>query len=459
MPYGVRDARAVVGGVLAVLVVGILATRSTDVDPLLTRVLPTLPAEVVAVILETDRASVLRPVLQQLLRLPHPTLPLTPSPIATLLLDTEHGVVPLALFDRGKAQHAGLQGSVYGGFVAIGDNSLVARLRSESPQSTSRLPVEAVQFLTRASPASLRVLVRLPFLAEQFPLLGIPSAPEAVLAVAAEAQHGRLALSGVIAGPRNLHRTPASLIAVPVPGSLLVIDGVPASELLPPELPPVLAALAQEAGITTELADIARILNDRPVTLVLQGRAGSVPDIVVAIRRTKTGDAELAGALRALLFRRGALATFRTEALRINGRSIRHQRPGLDPAGAVRETVDGPWRMLEAPRAAGTKDLVRAERDDLFVVGTSKAAVLAVGDAIPPAGQGLRGRAIIHLAADGTLLRREPLVSHVLQNVPPAFRTWAETLRTLRLDVFDSRRSLRFFLTSEFESGALPRAF
>lgn len=455
----VRDARAVVGGVLLALIVGILLTRTARVDPLLARVLRTLPPEVVAVILEPDHPSVLRPVLQQLLHLPESALPSAPSPVVTLFLNTEHGVMPLVLFDRGKAQRAGLQGSAYGGFLVMGDTSVVALLHRERPESTSHLLVEGTQFLRTAPQASLRFLVRLRWLTEQFPALGIPSVPnEAVLALAAEAQNGRLTLSGIIAGQKRVFRTPAGLLTAPVPGSLLVLDGAAAADLLPRELPPVLAALAQEAGITAELADISRILRDRPMALVLLGRAESVPDFVVATRR-HSGDTELAGALRALLVRRSALTTARTEVLRINGRRIRHQRSETDSAQAVQETFPGPWRIVEAPRAAGTKDLVSAERNDLFLVGTSKAAVLAVGTMIPEAAQNLHGRAIVHVAVDGRLLRREPLVSHVLRGVPAAVRVWAETLDTLRLDVFDNRRSLQFLLTGNFESGALLRAF
>lgn len=458
IPNGVRDARAVVGGVLTVLLVGVLVTRTTAVDPLLTRILQALPSDVVAAIVEPDHPSALRPALQQLLRLPEPALPEGLHPVATLFLNTEHGVMPLALIDRAQAGRAGLHGPVFGGLVVIGDAATGARLRGDAPRRTVRPPAEGMRFLGTASPKSLRVLVRLPFLAERFPALNIPAVPGAVLAVAAETHGGRLALSGVIAGHGGGRPLSAGLITDPVPGSLLVIDGVAASDLLPPDLPPVLAALAQEAGIAAELADISRNLHDRPVTLVLQGRTESVPDIVVATRRNPAGDTELADALRALLVRRGSLQSARTEVLRSNGRSIRHQRPAGDRAHVVQETSQGPWRIVEAPVAAGTKDLVSAERDDLFVVGTSKDTVLALGNAIPPPAPS-RGRAVFHLAIDGTLLRREPLVSHALQGVPVELRTWVETLRTLQLDVFDGRRSLRFFLTSEFASGALPRAF
>lgn len=436
----------------------LVLTHRAGSEARLVAFLRTLPPAVQVVLLEPERPSALRPLLATLGRIPEPTLPADVHPTATVLVEAETGVRVLALVTPAEARRAGLSGLSRGGFLLVGDIAGLDAVWRDRGGVYHPVSPAVLRFLRRAPRTALRAFVRTSWLAARLPALGLPTTAPESLGVTVAGDTRQLQVSAILPrGAAGSSLPSRTVLTTPLAGAALLLDGVPASELFPRPLPPVLDALRQESGVRAELTEIARVLADQPLVIVVRSSPESVPEIVVGTRRDPERSDALVRALEALLERRLALASAQTDIVQVRGQRIRHQRPGR-AARELRQATDGPWHTIEAPRAAGDRPLVVAESAHAVLVGTSRDAVLAVGSTVgtSPSSTAQRGT-LLQAFVDGELFRRPPIIAHALQGLADDVRPWAEALRTLRLDVRSTRAALVVRGTAEFHLEAFPR--
>lgn len=445
------DARTVIGGVCATLLLALVVTRWTGPEAHLSAFLRALPSDVSAVVIDAERSSAARALLDALLRLPPAVLPAGVPPVAALVLAGERGEQSAALVTPDVAARAGLVGVPRGALLLVGGNGALPEVASE--EGRPALPPEVLQFFRRSPGSRVRALLRTSWLATRVPALALPAGAPEFLAVSAEASSRQLRFSAVMpsagVSPSARSRT---LLAGSLPGELLVLDGLSAAELLPAKLPPILDALRAESGAGAELQALGERLGDRPVAVVVRAAATEFPDVVVATVAEAGRGGWIESAARALLERRLALSSAVTEQLRSGQKVIRHLRPALAAAGGLREAVVDGWRLLEAPRAAGPKDLLVARDGDRVLIGTSRTAVLDVGRVLRLPGSRV-GAPLLAIALDGELLRRESLAVRVLEGVPSDLDPWVRALGMLHVTATGGRGVVEITGTAEFPSG------
>lgn len=446
------DARTVVFGVLSVLVLVTAVTRWTSPEARLFRFLKTVPAFVLAVVIEPEHPETVRSLVGQFLGIPDAAIRSGARPAATLLVDRGSGEHAVVLFEQDSL--ANKRGSSVMGFAAVGDDAAVALLRSWEGRSPT-VPASVLRFLRQPVNNGVRVLVRLPLLARRLPPDVLQGVPDSLLALTLEAAGRRVVIRGLLPGD-VAEGAPAAgvLLQRPPPDSLVLLDGIPASQLLPESLPPLLQALKAESGVTHELDALARALGESPgVISVRRGPAGTT-EIVVGFDTKGRPPEAVKAAARALLQRRLELVGAVTERVRVGDRVIRHRRPRSpdvarprsEPALSLGETLRDGWSMLRAPLGAGAADLVAAVNDTSAIFGTSEEAVLAVA-------HGFGGEEQVHnlrFFADAEHLREVPVVVLALRGLPERLRVWLEALETVHGEFDAGAAALRFEGSAEF---------
>ncbi len=452
------DARTLAAGVIGVLVLVLLLLQWTGPDVALARTLRNLPAAVQAVIIESPDGGVGQAILMAALRLPLVPLPKDVQPLATLVVVTEEGESTVALVRRSAVLPPDRSTVALGGLMAVGEVEVLRHVTSGA-QAPTTVRSDLLRVLRDAPHGAERMLARTAWVSDHVPALGLSADASGIVALWVERTPHQVRLTGravPAARPAELQqersgaRPPARGSGRPVrlrerpPGTLLVIEGVPASSVLPSELPPVLEAVRAESGVGTELSELVRALGDEPLMVVLRARPDGSLDVVVALPQSGSGPEAVAAAVDALLAKRLALVSVVTDTVRVNGQRIRHRKPVARASDLPRETLPDGWDVRVAPHAGWGTDLVRAQNGDVVLLGTSREAVLDLRSAVTRETARPSSPTALRVFADGDLLRRQPVVALALRNLPAAARGWAETLGTVRLDVGWSLDALTF---------------
>lgn len=449
------DARTVVFGILAVLILLTIVVQRTNPDVRLFRFLNILPLSVTAVVIEPERPVPARALAGTFFGIPNVTLPHGLRPVATLLVESGSGERAVALLERSAANRAGILGPSVAGFIAVGDDAALARLRSEDMRTPSLSPA-ALRFLRQSQSAGVRVLARTSFVARRIPRGVLQSVPPGVLALSLEASEQRLGISGILPGDFSAFDRGASvLLGRPLADAVLVLDGVPASQLLPADLPPVLEGLKEGSGVRAEIDRLARALGEsHGVVAVSRGPAGGM-EVVVGFDVRGRPREEVKQAAEALLQRRLELVGAVVERVRVGDQVIRHRRPratGEKPktgdVSLIESSRDG-RDIVRAPMGAGIADLVVVLDDASLMFGTSEAAVVSVASGVGRE----RPTRNLQFFADGLHLRQLPVVALALRGLPEHLRPWLEALGTVRLELDASPRALNFEGSAEFSPG------
>lgn len=447
-----RDARTVLGGVLALLVLLLVVVSATSGEARLRRFLRRLPAGTEAVLLlgrETERTDRL------LWRLVAGAEPPAASGIAAILLVSVPGSATprtVVLTAGGGAERAGQTSVSLAGLRAWGDEQTIAVLAAGTTRE--RVPPAAREHLVRVGDATTRLLLTPAGVTRIFTRTGLPPPVEPrTLALAVTGTESALAFEGVLTGDwGDLDRDATPLLSRVEESVAFALDGLPLRTFLPRSLPPILAALEADTGAAAELQVLRLALADQPVALLLRVTSGGLPEVVFAAAVPASERAAVEDAVRTLLARRLALAAVQTERLRVDGRVIRHRRPAPAdrPASAGTGTPqaferDG-WRILRAAQGAGAFDLVAALRPGVLLLGASEDAVLRLGMSVtgrpPPAD--------VTATLSGSGLKRLPLVAAGLRGAPAALRPWFETVEQVTLTVDAEADVLRFEGSAQF---------
>lgn len=440
------DARTVVGGVVSLLVLLVIVTRWTGPEARLQRALQRLPPAVEAVIVDRGPGS-LGPVLTTVLALPPRPVPDRLPVALDLVLVVGGREQRVALLEPSVARAAGLSGPLVRGLTAIGPAEAVRVLQSAAASPTAGISAALRRLTTSEGAPALRFSLRRSFLARR---LGSTLVPEGGLAAAVESADQRVVAQGVIDGsgpPRGL--SGGTVLEQAIPGALVVLDGLPLTDLLPRELPSILEAVKTETGVADAIDAARNAAGDAPFVLVVlpadAGRADLVLGVTVPAGRAPAVVTALRAVLAGRLQRVGAVA----ERVRANGRVILHRRSGTSSGGgrdgsatALIEFDREGWHVLRAPQAAGSADLVVASRGDAVLIGSAETAVLQVATAVRGAPQPRMAKVEINLADARTL----PVFSLLQRGAAPAVREWLAAVDRASLAMDGSRGEVRFTL-------------
>lgn len=465
---GRGDARVVTATIITLLAVASVLVQLSDRERQLEGVLTRLSPEVRLALLparpDTAAAdasadfSATRQLIGNIFNLQHTELPDAVSPLAIFTLDSPRGVQEVLLFDRAVAKRFSLTGERIGAFVAVG--AAAPRLLSPGHEPDTLSP--EVRGFLRRSAHSTRILVQPSWALRRVPALAsLAPSNDTLVGLSASRDPSRIHLEGLIPKPVDAAWPATRTFFRHVPEeALLLFDGVPVTQLLPDKLPPLIGALLSESGVSAELRDLARLFREETAAVVLEQNPDELHSLSVGLSLPpQVGTEEVVEAVRVLFTKRLALAGPVTERLRINGRTIIHQRLRREVArspaapnvtSALEETRYGARRILKAPLAAGAADLVAVFDKETVVIGTSRETAERAADRLRSSARG-PDSGEVRLFLDGIRTRHLPAVTLALRGLDERLRPWAESARTVLLRLRAGTESLH--LSADLEIG------
>lgn len=448
LPRDIGDARVVIAVVLGTMGAAWLSVGGLEAEPFPTvAALRATPDSFRALILEPAIPSRGRALLGTILGMPEPALPNGIRPIATMLFGGPSGEHRVFLVPTSVAVQSGLAGVAHGALTVVPAHPAGGVADMAEAQAVS-LPRDVVRFLRRTPSSDLRVLSRTQWFTTRFPPLQLPpSAPEFIALTVAETG-STFRLRGIGAGAHaSLALLPALLSDRPA-GTMVLLDGVPFSSLFPPELPPVLEALATASGVGAELAELRKTLHDVPAFLLLRAGPHAFPDVVVGFRRPAAQHSpEAVDALvQKLLIGVGARRAVERVRVRADGRPIYHFRLRQGAPQTVQETDDGAWRFREVLGPPPT--LAAALGADTVLLGTSAESVRdARGSLLAESRRS--SRRSLRVFFDSGLLRAQPVFALVRRGISPQALRWLEAVGILDLRGTAEKEQFTFSATLE----------